>query len=208
MLKIVTLLIVVALPISGLSVEEKFHSPWGLTKDERSKYTTGLGVGWFTYDGTGKILAKKSVGNAVEYEISIAPELSRHLITKGSVAVDGISLTVTNRDYDSFEVSIVSSTLENTILSNRRVGDTVNIEVDIIAKYVEQLTIEDVAEDFIRDLYERYLAGEDLNITEEVEEPEENVTEEVNVTEELNVTEINIIISLIDKGMFIIIHFF
>jgi riboflavin synthase len=69
----------------------------------------------------------------------LAPELSRYLVEKGSVAVDGVSLTVVAEGPDSFDVALVPTTLELTTLGRRRVGDPVNLEVDVIAKYVEKL---------------------------------------------------------------------
>ena len=67
-------------------------------------------------------------------------EVMRYIVAKGFVAVDGVSLTVVTRDASSFQVSIVDYTRKNTILGRKRVGDLVNLEVDIIAKYVEQVS--------------------------------------------------------------------
>jgi riboflavin synthase len=102
------------------------------------KVGSKLGGHWVTghVDGTGKILAKKSVGNAVEYEISIAPELSRHLIKKGSVAVDGISLTLIECEEESFKIGIIPHTFKETVLGDKGVGEFVNLETDVIGKYV------------------------------------------------------------------------
>ena len=61
------------------------------------------------------------------------------MVEKGSIAVDGVSLTVVAVDDDSFAVSLIPTTLAHTTLGGRRVGDTVNLEVDVIAKYVERL---------------------------------------------------------------------
>ena len=70
-----------------------------------------------------------------------APSLvMRYIVEKGFIAIDGVSLTVITKDTSSFQVSIVDYTRKHTILGNRQVGDTVNLEVDIIAKYVEQFT--------------------------------------------------------------------
>ena len=68
-------------------------------------------------------------------------EVMRYVVEKGFIAVDGVSLTVANKDISSFQVSIVDYTQKHTILGSMRVGDLVNLEVDIIAKYVEQLTL-------------------------------------------------------------------
>lgn len=91
-------------------------------------------------DGTGKVLSKRREGNAVIFMFAVAPELSRYIIPKGSVALDGISLTVNTCSRKSFEVSIIPHTLTVTTLRDRRVGDEVNVETDMIGKYVERFT--------------------------------------------------------------------
>jgi riboflavin synthase len=68
------------------------------------------------------------------------PEVMGYIVEKGFIAVDGVSLTVVTKDASSFQVSIVDYTRQHTTLGDRRVGDLVNMEVDIIAKYVEQLS--------------------------------------------------------------------
>ena len=66
------------------------------------------------------------------------PEVMRYIVSKGFIAVDGTSLTVVEKDNTSFSVSIVGFTRQNTILANRKLGDIVNLEVDIIGKYVAE----------------------------------------------------------------------
>lgn len=66
-------------------------------------------------------------------------KLLRYIVEKGSIAIDGISLTVAKTDSESFSVSIIPHTIGQTILGTRKVGDTVNLENDIIGKYVEKL---------------------------------------------------------------------
>jgi riboflavin synthase len=90
-------------------------------------------------DGTGTLLAVTGVENARVLRIGAAPELMRHLIPKGSVALDGISLTVVDALADSFTVWIIPHTWAHTALHQRRVGDMLNIETDLIAKYIERL---------------------------------------------------------------------
>lgn len=90
-------------------------------------------------DATGKAVSIKRVGESTMFEVEAPAEIMRYIVEKGFIAVDGVSLTVIGRTENSFQVSIVGYTKENTIMGERRVGDTVNIEVDIIAKYVEQL---------------------------------------------------------------------
>jgi riboflavin synthase len=89
-------------------------------------------------DGTGEIVETISEGNSVRYRFRVPMEISRYLIEKGSIAVDGISLTVTGCHDGGFSVSIIPHTGQATTLGKKRVGDLVNIENDMIAKYVEK----------------------------------------------------------------------
>ncbi len=89
-------------------------------------------------DGTAKIKACFDDGNAKWYEISAGPELLEGIVMKGSVAIDGISLTVSKVSAQSFSVSIIPHTLDATVLKYKRPGDVVNIETDVIGKYVKQ----------------------------------------------------------------------
>jgi len=90
-------------------------------------------------DGTGKITSviKKEATNLLKVEAP--PEIMRYIVEKGFVAIDGISLTIVNVADDSFTVYIVDYTFKNTVLNHRTSGDAVNLEVDIIAKYVERI---------------------------------------------------------------------
>jgi riboflavin synthase len=90
-------------------------------------------------DGTGIVSKIKNDGIAVRYTITTSPEILRLIVEKGSVAIDGISLTVTEVTDTYFSVSIIPHTLAKTVLSLKKVGDTVNLENDIIGKYVEKL---------------------------------------------------------------------
>lgn len=90
-------------------------------------------------DGTAKVAAIRQDGKALLITFEAPRELMRYIVEKGFVAVSGMSLTVTTRDEASFQVSIVEYTREHTIVKDLKVDDVVNIEVDIIAKYVEQL---------------------------------------------------------------------
>lgn len=90
-------------------------------------------------DGTGIIRDIRSDDNAVWYTVSVSRDILRYIVEKGSVAIDGISLTVAGLSADSFRVSVIPHTAANTILSGKRTGDMVNIENDIIGKYVEKL---------------------------------------------------------------------
>jgi riboflavin synthase len=90
-------------------------------------------------DGTGSVRAVREEGFARILEIEPEPQLSRYLVEKGSVAVDGVSLTVSALDHSGFSVSLIPETLERTSLGEIREGGVVNIEVDILAKHVERL---------------------------------------------------------------------
>ena len=90
-------------------------------------------------DGTGRIIKIKRDDNAIWYTIIVEDSLIRYIVEKGSVAIDGISLTIANVNESSFSVSIIPHTSQETTLSHRLVGDIVNIENDVIGKYVEKL---------------------------------------------------------------------
>ena len=90
-------------------------------------------------DGTGTVTELRQDDNAVWYTISAAPELLRYIVEKGSICIDGISLTVAAVDDRSFKVSIIPHTRAVTNLSTKGVGSTVNLECDVIGKYVEKL---------------------------------------------------------------------
>lgn len=90
-------------------------------------------------DDTGKVITIRPEGTAALMRFEPPREVLRYVVVKGFIAVDGTSLTVIDRNENSFEVSLVTHTRQTTILGKRRVGDMVNLEVDIIAKYVEAL---------------------------------------------------------------------
>ena len=90
-------------------------------------------------DGTGIIREIRDDDNAVWYTVEAPPEILRYVVEKGSIAIDGISLTVARVDDRSFKVSVIPHTRAVTALSSRRVGSPVNLENDIVGKYVEKL---------------------------------------------------------------------
>lgn len=92
-------------------------------------------------DATGRVVSVIPDDGAVMIGFEAPPEVMRYVVEKGFIAVDGVSLTVVNRDVTSFQVSVVDYTRQHTTLGNRRKGDLVNLEADIIAKYVEQLNL-------------------------------------------------------------------
>ncbi|MBA7666718.1 Riboflavin synthase [subsurface metagenome] len=91
-------------------------------------------------DDTGRVTSVVWDKGAVMIGIEAPPEVMPYIVEKGFIAVDGISLTITTKDTGSFWVSVVDYTRKHTTLGRRRTGDPVNLEVDIIAKYVEQLS--------------------------------------------------------------------
>ena len=89
-------------------------------------------------DGKARVMARKQRGDSLVFTFEVVAELGRYIIEKGSVAVNGVSLTVNRCDEQSFDVNIVPHTARWTTIGTWRVGDEVNIEVDIIGKYVER----------------------------------------------------------------------
>ena len=89
-------------------------------------------------DGLGKIISITKDDIAFWYKIKTTSEIMRYIIKKGSITIDGISLTVAKLEQNSFSVSIIPHTLSNTVLKNKKIGDMVNLENDIIGKYIEK----------------------------------------------------------------------
>jgi len=92
-------------------------------------------------DGIGVIAAVRDEGFARIVTVEASPEVLRYVIEKGSIAVDGVSLTVARIDDESFDVSLIPETLERTTLGEAAVGRPVNLEVDMFAKYIEKLAL-------------------------------------------------------------------
>lgn len=90
-------------------------------------------------DGTGTIIETKPEGNAIWVKIKTSSEILKYIIQKGSITIDGISLTVAKITDQDFSVSIIPHTAENTTLLQKKVGEVVNLENDIVGKYVEKL---------------------------------------------------------------------
>ncbi len=89
-------------------------------------------------DGTGQILRIVPEGNAIRYHFGVPDSVSRYLIEKGSVAIDGISLTIAALDDHGFQTVVLPHTARSTTLGRKKTGDRVNLENDLIAKYVEK----------------------------------------------------------------------
>ncbi|MEG0181290.1 MAG: riboflavin synthase [Peptostreptococcaceae bacterium] len=100
-------------------------------------------------DGVGEITKIQKDDNAIWYTVKVEDNLMKYIVEKGSIAIDGISLTVARVDNIQFSVSIIPHTAQETILSHRQIGDNVNLENDIIGKYVEKLiTFENKKKDY------------------------------------------------------------
>lgn len=105
-------------------------------------------------NGVGKFLSIKSLGGNHELEFTTDKSLFKYMITEGSICIDGISLTIAGIKGNSFSVSIIPHTYENTILHRKKIGDSVNIEVDMMAKYLENFVKFEKSEDKLLNLLE------------------------------------------------------
>lgn len=90
-------------------------------------------------DGVGSVLRREHTPNWDVVEISLPGDIARYVVEKGSIAVDGVSLTVASVGAESLTVSLIPTTLKRTTLGGKAVGDAVNLEVDVMAKYAERL---------------------------------------------------------------------
>ena len=90
-------------------------------------------------DAVGKVLAIRADGDFAVWKFLLPNSIERYVVEKGSIAVDGISLTVASLTRKAFEVALIPHTLENTNLRSRKIGDEVNLECDVLAKYVESM---------------------------------------------------------------------
>jgi riboflavin synthase len=90
-------------------------------------------------DGVGRVRARETEGEGVRMSFDAPPEVLRYCVEKGSIAVEGVSLTITGVDESGFAVAIVPHTLAETTLGELQPGDEVNLEADVLAKYVERL---------------------------------------------------------------------
>lgn len=121
--------------LTGLSV----GSPVNLERAMQANGRFGGHIVAGHVDGTGKIVKIEKDDTAVWFTIQTKPELMRYIVEKGSVAIDGISLTVAKITETGFSVSAIPHTVKQTVLQEKQEGDLVNLETDIIGKYVEKL---------------------------------------------------------------------
>lgn len=92
-------------------------------------------------DGVATLVEKRQLDNAIYFTFTIDSSLTTYLIPKGSIAIDGISLTIVKAEKNSFTVSIIPHTLKNTNFVSKKIGQKVNIEVDMIGKYIEKVLL-------------------------------------------------------------------
>ncbi len=98
-------------------------------------------------DGVGVVQSRREDARSVRYDIEVPVELMRYIARKGSICVDGVSLTVNAVEANRFEVNIIPHTLEHTIIRDYRIGTRVNLEVDLIARYLERLLVAQTVSD-------------------------------------------------------------
>ena len=96
-------------------------------------------------DGVGKVVSRKTEDQSLHITFAASPEILKLCIPKGSITIEGISLTINHVDNQTFSVCLIPHTLEKTVLKNLLPGDRVNLENDLIGKYVAQLTVPAVA---------------------------------------------------------------
>ncbi len=119
-------------------------APGAVVNLERSLRFDGRLGGHFVsghIDTTGRVLVLEQRGTDVYLRVHVPPEFRHYLVAKGSIAVDGISLTIAEVHEDGFAVWLIPHTLTVTTLGVRRAGDRVNLEFDLLAKYVERLVV-------------------------------------------------------------------
>ena len=121
--------------LGGLTAGDKVNLERAMAANGRF----GGHIGSGHIDGTGTIISLKKEGNAVWVRIGAGSDILSLIVEKGSVAIDGISLTVAALDNDSFSVSVIPHTAKETTLISKKSGDVVNLENDIVGKYVQRL---------------------------------------------------------------------
>jgi riboflavin synthase len=130
-----------AMPETMKATSLRMLKPSAKVNLERAMAANGRFGGHFVtghIDGIGTILTKKQHYNAIYYKIAISDELLRYCLHKGSVAVDGTSLTIFDIDESSITISLIPHTVSESIIGEKKAGDIVNIECDMIGKYIER----------------------------------------------------------------------
>lgn len=106
-------------------------------------------------DGVGVIKGKNDRGSHFEFEIEFPHEFNPYLISKGSIAVDGVSLTIAKVDRNRVKIAIIPHTLKNTTLGMKSISDTVNLEFDVLGKYVESILFREKSRGVTEDMMSR-----------------------------------------------------
>lgn len=119
----------------------RFHVGSRVNLERSLRLGDRLGGHWVTghIDGTGELAVRRDLGSNLVLVIRAAPALVRYIVEKGSIAINGVSLTVNAADAETFSVAIIPHTREETTLGALAIGDGVNLETDILAKHVEKL---------------------------------------------------------------------
>ena len=136
-----------SIAVNGVCLTATSFSPTGFTAGhrvnlERAMAANGRFGGHIVaghVDGVGTVQRIEKDDNAIWYTIAAGPEVLKYVVEKGSITIDGISLTVARVDSQSFAISAIPHTVSVTVLADRKPGDIVNLETDIIGKYVEKL---------------------------------------------------------------------
>lgn len=127
---------------------------------ERAMAANGRFGGHFVsghIDATGKIVKKKKEQNAIYYDIEIPNDLTKYILPKGSITVDGTSLTIFGIQKSIFTISLIPHTAKETILGEKEEGDIVNIECDMLAKYVQKMLHNDDREQKVNRISKDFL---------------------------------------------------
>lgn len=127
---------------------------------ERAMAANGRFGGHFVsghIDATGKIVKKKKEQNAIYYDIEIPNDLTKYILPKGSITVDGTSLTIFGIQQSIFTISLIPHTAKGTILGEKEEGDIVNIECDMLAKYVQKMLQNDDREQKVNRISKDFL---------------------------------------------------
>ena len=125
-----------------LSCTVGLDSPRAVNLEKALRFSDRLGGHLISghVDGVGQIVRFEDVGDCMLLSVRVPHAISRYIAVKGSIAVDGVSLTVNSIETDTFSANLIPHTLQMTSLKNLGVGSRVNLEVDLIARYVERMT--------------------------------------------------------------------
>ncbi|MEW8507976.1 MAG: riboflavin synthase [Candidatus Thiodiazotropha sp.] len=127
----------------SLTTLEKMHPGNQVNLEKALTLSTPLGGHLVSghVDGVGRVVERRDDARSIRFRIEAPAALARYIAHKGSICVDGVSLTVNGVEGASFELNIVPHTLKQTIIGNYRVGSEVNLEVDLVARYLERLVL-------------------------------------------------------------------